>query len=331
MKSINKGHKRTVFILFAVLFAVMAFTVSCGNTGYVAPSDIDSVRNVSYTEEEALILQKIAELGKYKAAQNTACDDAKALREELTSLGAFPSEEKLSEIKLEKSFSSNGEKISTLADFVRVFDGVYDVFGIEKSYESDGKTYTVYEAIVQEDGSDALTMKLVQNGRLGAEFFSESTAESVFYSEDNGKSTGSGAETVQGKTRSYSVIPFSAPTVSLIFVKSDDGEWYHTMTASYANINEIHYFVYTSIAYGKEEYKTGHEAYDSVKYPDSYEKRIAYAVEAYKLDKILCCDIVLGYDIKPKIAELTEIADKSFELEVASPINISELIKLAEN
>ncbi len=310
-----------------ILFAVILSATACG-ANRISPSELTSVGEVAYTETESRILQKLAELGKYKASHNTACDEATALRDELDSLGAFPSEETLAEIKLDAPIRSNaGETISDLSDFSRVFDGVYDIFGIEKTYESDGKTYAVFEAIIQAKIGDPLMMKLVQGGRLGADFFSESKAESVRYSESNGKSADIKSSTARGKTRSYAVVAFSLPTVSLLFVKGDGGEWRHTMTSSFANIYEDHFCVYSD---SKDDYTTVNETYDSVEYPEGYARRHAYAVEAYKLGDTLCLDTVSEVEIAPKVAELDEIADKRFALEVASPSDVAELVKMAD-
>lgn len=292
----------------------------------------------SYSDEEILILETISELAAHKAASTLTDDMADSIFSSLFANGAMPNENELEKLAFDSTVKAGDDELDNMADFVRCFEGTYDVFAIKKDATVCEETYSVYEIIIQDASAGGyLSTELKQGENSGWELYSDKELKTVacrekepsfFESVTNSLSSMFGRNTSSGLTESYRVSPVAVSTVSFLFVEDSGGEWHHCLSSNYVTMHERHSWSFSAVTDGKKENNSGDRDETSTVYPEHYESRAYLAALAYTNGDF--------YDITKKdvsvSVDMSEFGgkDKQATLSVVAPLTAKDIIELSE-
>ncbi len=324
-------------LLIFCLITILLLTSACTDEDITSDIPEHDSNLCTYSDAEIMIYDKISDLASHKARQ-TLTDNVNDDIFSFLSSDAVPSEDDLAEIKLDVPVKTDGNEISDMADFVRCFEGVYDVFGMKKDVVYEGETYSVYEIVIQDKNYGGhLSTQLKQGNSIGCDLYSDKKAKTVSFDEHSSPFFGNiasaidslfGSATSSGHTQSYRVSPYASSTVSFMFVYGHDGKWHHCATSSYVSVYERHDWVLSVAVDDKSEHKSGSKELYSTEHPDHYDSRALLAAIAYKNGEI--------YDITQKSViisvDMSEFGggEKQTVLDAAHPLTVEELIALSK-
>lgn len=367
----------SLLVVLSVFLGVMSIGVGALNIS----TDEESVM---YTKEQNEIFAKVEELGLLKAKlladmDRAGVDDTslkaysdlfsdtlkeiETLRTELIEMGAKPSKEVLSSIKMERPMKVNGVLIDDFSDFEYTFGDVFDLWGISQTVNASYGTYYTYEIMIQDyAGKKILASSVSQNGSKGFDLYNTGAnlsdvvygALSSIVIEKLAKTIGQSAPiintiysgtqiletvlsansniqpgqavTTEGTSHEHRIFVDLAPTVRFIFVRdSSNAAWQHTFTTNTVSVLEKQrwYHVFP-IGNAQFESSSGEKDFNTTLFPDKYAYRLTNAITAYRNNKALYYDNVTEYTVNVKKGGTTK---KAFSVDVTCPMDEFDLIR----
>lgn len=273
-------------------------------------------------------------------------------------MGAKPDKEMLSSIHFDSPLRFNNVLIDDFSDFEDTFGEAFDLWGISQTVNAPYGTYETYDILIQDRvGNEILSTHAAQGGREGWDLFAAGSSVADLIEDEINNAvidrmvthaiTGSLCDefltgaysvfksilsivggidpdepiTVQGNTKSYIIYCDIVPTIHFVFVRDTASKpWQHSLTTNTAAVLEKH-DIYIVVAQNGRPYAIDDEeiVYDKTLFPDEYGCRLTNAIQAYRYDKALYIDSLVGYTLVAK-KNRTDSADKEiFYMDIPCP------------
>jgi len=250
-------------------------------------------------------------------------DEIERIRSELVDLGAKPSEEMLSQLKLSEPLEINGALIDDFADFEDRFGRYFDIWGVYHEVNATYGTYYTYDImfcdydVANEVFALSYTVEDVfeinNNSALLDAF--ENEARSVVFDKIAGYLVDGALSLtplnnasdfflslihIADELASNDVVSFSDvdennyyriggridPIIHFVYVRDSlDVDWEHTLVTNRVNVDENHTWSLFYTLNGDDRNEAGGEEYSHLLIPEDYGFRLTNAIATYRSNK----------------------------------------------
>lgn len=356
--------KKVISGLLATLMTISMPIMSCANDTLQAEDIVDMKNRVIYDKIEEIGLAK-ARANQYASMYSDSSDDRvyvamvneiETLRDELTMLGADPSDE-----LMDMFYSDMVSTTGVIEDVENYYGTYFDVWGISQTINASYGTYYCYDIVVQDySGNYYLSTKLTQEGADGIEIFRANSSLGNAIANEIGsvawdKAVGylvcdvfnlawiQGAYelvksvvnvhdeidieepvTMSGNSKSYDIFCDAVSTMHFIYVKNSTGDWTHTYTTNVASIAETHDWYMVLSQNGNAIPCNDEREYHYTLRAEDWAFRYTNAITAYRYDESIYTDFVDEFSV---YACLEDGVEEVAVLSIACPEDPQDLIR----